>query len=318
MISAQPPAIVVAQQGVPGVPAFPSPTASSAPVSERSLLVAGIDAAVARAKVKTGGKLGVVVLDLGTGVNVARNEDVAFPLASLQALPLSVVAYAAADAGKFEPDTLVEVDAADLVATGSKIAHDFSGGRRAYSFREVIVRMLDGDKTAANVVYRLLGGADAINADLHTIGIDGIVFRTNATGLLDDAASGRTFARGGDNACTPSALATLLGGLESGQILSKPSRTALLAALGRVQGGTGRLRAGLPQGTDFAHEPGTSLTAAGVTDATNDAGIARINRRSVVVVAMLQGARGSEADRDAILASIAQLTYEATRLFPMP
>ena len=300
------------------MPAFPSPTASSVPVSERSLLVAGIGAAVAKAKAKTGGTLGVVVLDLGTGVNVAHNEDIAFPLASLQTLPLAVAAYAAIDAGTFKPGTLVEIEATDVVDAGSPLAHDIAGGRRAYDFRELIVKMLDGDKTAANAVYRTLGGADAINSGFRALGIDGIVFRTNATGLLDDAASGRSFARGGDNACTPSALAMLLGGLENGQLLSKSSRAALLAALGRVHGGAGRLSAGFPQATDFAHESGTSSVVGSVTDATSDAGIARINRRSVVVVAMLQGARGSEADRNAILASIAQLTYEATRLFPMP
>ncbi|MDQ2866080.1 MAG: class A beta-lactamase-related serine hydrolase [Candidatus Eremiobacteraeota bacterium] len=297
-------------------PVFPSPSAT--PVSERSLLSAGLNAIVARAQAKTGGTLGVVIVDLGTGVTVERNGDAAFPLASVHKLALAVCAYAAIDAGTLTTDETVELAPSDIVRTVSPIAPEYARGRRSYAVRELIARMLlESDNTAADALYRLLGGAAGLNDRLRALGIDGIVYRTNEAGLIEDAANGRTFARGGDNAGTPASVASLLGALETGHILSPASRTALLATLGRVQTSPGRLRSGFPPETDLAHKTGTSETIGGTTDATNDAGIARVNRRSIVIVAMLAHARGTSAERDAILASVARLAYDATRLFPM-
>ncbi|HEV7179603.1 MAG TPA: serine hydrolase [Candidatus Baltobacteraceae bacterium] len=290
MIFFAPPVVAA---GVPSVPTpAPRPT-STAPISERSMLDTQLDALSAQALKTTGGTLGVVILDLGSGVRVERNAQMAFPLADLQRLPLAVLTYAAIDSGKVDPN-------------------------RAGEMRDLVARMLGvNDAAAANTLYADLGGADALNALLHAIGIDGVVYRTDEAGLEAQATAGRTFAKGGDNAGSPDAIALMLTGLAKGELLSAPSRTALLDALAAESDSAGRLRGGLPANARFEHEAGTSQTFDGVVDGVSDAGIAHINGRSVILVAMLRGARGTSAERDALLVSVARIANDATRLFPL-
>ncbi len=303
----------------PGAPptAFPLPSPTATSVSERGVLSDGLDSLAARAKQQTGGTLGAVVWDLATGVNIQRNAQLAFPMASVQKLPLAVLTFAAVDSGKLRLDESVELQPRDIVRQVSPIADEYERGRHSYSVRELLTRMLqDSDNTAADAIYRILGGAEALNSSLDAIGIDGIVYRTDEAGLIADAKAGRTFERGGDNAGSPSSIAILLGDLAQGKVLSAESRALLRGMLAQVNTFPGRLRAGFPPKTHVEHKTGTSYTVAGVTDATNDVGIVNVNGRTLVVVAMLHDARGSDAQRDAILASVARVAYEATRLFP--
>lgn len=296
-------------------PIGPSPAPT--PFSERGVLNGGLDALAARVKAQTGGTLGAVIWDLQNGVSVQRNGQQAFPMASVQKLPLAVLAFAAIDAGQFQADQAIAIEPADVVTTVSPLAQEYAKGRRTYSLRELIARMLqDSDNTAADVLYRVLGGAQAINASLTAMGFDGFAYRTNEAGLGADAAAGRTFDRGGDNAGSPSAIALLLGDLAQGRILSETSRAELRGMLAAVNTFPGRLRAGFPGGTHVEHKTGTSMTIAGVTDATNDVGIVTANGRTLVIVAMLHGAKGSDAQRDSLIAAVAQIANDATRLFP--
>ena len=306
---------LIAMQGMPTAVPLPSPTPTS--VSERGVLSDGLDALAARTQQQTGGTLGVVIWDLGTGVNIQRNAELPFPMASVQKLPLAVLTYAAIDNGKLRPDEAIEVQPDDVIRHVSPIAEEYDRGKHTFSVHELLVRMLqDSDNTAADVLYRVLGGSQAINASLDALGLDSIVFRTDEAGLAADAKAGRTFARGGDNAGSPSSIASLLADLAQGRILTADSRNQLRAILSGVNTFPGRLRAGFPPETPLEHKTGTSDTMGGVTDATNDVGIATVNGRTIIVVAMLRGARGTDAERDAILASVARVAYDATRLFP--
>lgn len=279
--------IAMLQAQIPGVPAFPSPPPSISPVSERSLLSDRLDTLVAGARAKTGGTLGVVITDLGTGVTVSQNAESAFSLENVQKLPLAVAAYAAIDAGKLQADGSVDIVPADIAQTSGPIALAYAQGRHEYPARELIARMLtQSDGAAANALYRVLGGSSAINDQLQGLQIDGIVYR-------DDEASSSVDAAG-----TPGSVASMLSALETGRLLNDASRKALLATLDTVQPFPVRSRAGSPENTSVA-------------------AIVRENRRSIVIVAFLRDARGSDAERDSILASVGRLADDATRLFPM-
>ncbi len=308
----------------PAIPSTPAPIVSPAGettspgISERSVLNDRIDQIVADARAKTGGTLGVVVWDLGTNVLVQKNAEQAFPMASVFKLPLAFAAYDAVDRGRLHLDTRITIERSDLVPGVSPIADAYDRGQHAYSVRELLYRMLvDSDNTAADVIYRLIGGADDVNAALRDAGIDAIVVRTNEAGNVANAKAGKTFAQGGDNAGSPSAIALLLADLAQGRVLTQASRTALLDTLARVNTFPGRLRAGLPPNVRLRHKTGTTVAFDGVVDGTNDVGIATINGRDVVIVTMLQGAKGTEAARDAILASVARAASDATRLFSL-
>jgi hypothetical protein len=101
-----------------------------------------------------------------------------------------------------------------------------------------------------------------------------------------------------------------------GKLLTAASTKALLNALGGVNIAPGRLRAGFASDVTLAHVPGTLAGGSGTNIATNDAGVANVNGRMIIVVAMMEGAHGNDASRDAVLASLAKLATQATSANP--
>ncbi len=225
----------------------PAPTVAPTPVSERALLTAGIAQAQDEAR-RLGGTLGVEIVDLGTGVSAGDNETTPFPLANTCKLPLAVAAYDSVDRGVLKLDQMVTTATLE---------------------RWLDAMLADGNATAANVVYGVLGGGIAISGRLHALGFDGIEIRGE-----DDAVG------------TPDAVASLLAGLERGTVLSAESRKHLMSAL--------TFRSGI-----------------------NDAGIAMMHRRAVVIVALLHGVHGTAAQRDAVVAAVARAADEATQAVPI-
>ncbi|MBC5810639.1 MAG: serine hydrolase, partial [Candidatus Eremiobacteraeota bacterium] len=256
-----------------------------------------------------------VVWDLLNDARVGRRTAESFPLQSVVKLGIALAVYDAADRGVLELERPVALEQRDLVFGASRIADDWQRGARGpYRAGALIDRMLiESDNTAADVLYRLVHGKATINAVLARKGITGINVRTNEAGVRADGLAGRTFAKGGDNAGTPDAVASLLAKLQIGTLVSNRSRTRFMNALSASRTGPGRLRAGLPPATPLAHKTGTSGTRDGATDATNDAGIVLINGYGVVIVAFLNGARGSNRDRDAAIAGLARDVYAITR-----
>lgn len=166
--------------------------------------------------------------------------------------------------------------------------------------RGLLARMLDDDDDgAADALLDQLGGSEAANAQLRAIGYQAIFLVPNDSGYA-----------------TPTALAGLLGDIAQGKLLSPVSTKAFLAALGGINLAPGRLRAGFPSSVTLEHVPGTLSGGDGSNIATNDAGIANVNGRTVIVVAMMQGAHGSDASRDALIASLGKLATQATSANP--
>jgi beta-lactamase class A len=301
----------------PFATAQPFVTPQPTPLSERALLADGVERAQALAR-KLGGVLGVEIDDLATGASAQANAGSAFPLASTQKLPLAVLVYDAVDRGTLQLSTSIAIDPADVTTHVSPVGDAYEAGKHAFTVRELLEPMLiESDNTAANAFYRLLGGGAAIDDALHRLRIEGIVIRTNEAGLGDDFRAGRDFAHGGDNAGTPEAFAQLLTMLQRGELLSRASRSQLLGTMAKATTYPGRLRAGFPPGTPVAHKTGTGYAFGDAVDACNDVGIATIGRRDFVVVAFLRGARGTDAQRDAVLAAVGRAAYDAAQAFPL-
>lgn len=296
-------------QLTPTTPAPPTPipvaspitirTATPSPLSERAAISQGIDDAQSRAKT-LGGTLGAVVIDLATGSTASVNADQSLPMQSVQKLPIAVLIYRAIDAGTLQGETSVTIQPGDIVRTVSDVAANYPA-RSQYTISELVALMVENsDNTAANALLRLSGGADSANAALRALNYDGILVDQNDNG----------FAK-------PSALAALLSDLQNGKVLSRASQSALLGMLAKSNTFPGRLRAAFPAGTLVAHKTGTSATSNGVTAATNDVGIVNIAGRTVIIVAMLAGARGDGSQRDAVIAAVGRAVYDATREFPI-
>lgn len=257
------------------------------------------DAASATARTQLHARFGIVVWDVTTGARASVDGDAGFPLASAFKLPLALAVLERVDAGRLTLDERVRVLPADVVTYASAVAEEYAKGRRTFSVEDLVTRMVrDSDNTAADTLYRLVGGARTVNAALRGAGI-----------------------RGGDNAGTPDAYATLLKELAASTRprtgpLRPSSADLLYDAMSASQTGIGRLRAGLPAKTVLLHKTGTSgRFADGSVDATNDAGLALLagGTRKVIVVAFLNGGRGTDEQNDAAIADLARAVVRAIR-----
>lgn len=294
----------------------------AAPQTESARLQAVVSAAAAHAKATLGARFGIEVWDVRTGARAGVHAGDGFPLASTFKLPVAMTVLERVDAGELALDRRVRVLPQDVVTYASDVADDYAKGTRTFTLEDLITRMVrDSDNTAADTLYRIVGGAPAIDAALSRAGIRGFHIRTDEAGLHRDFLAGRPFARGGDNGATPDAYAALLKALivftdpRSGP-LAPSSADLLFSIMSDSQTGAGRLRAGLPAKTRLAHKTGTSgRYPNGAVDATNDAGVAFLSdgARPVIIVAFLNGARGTDDRNDAAIAALARAVASAVR-----
>lgn len=168
------------------------------------------------------------------------------------------------------------------------------------SVETLISRMLlDDDDAATGTLIGMLHGSDAIDTQLHGLHLDGLFVEPQDAGHA-----------------TPFALLTLLREINGGSLLRAQSNAALLGMLAGVQTSPGRLRAGLPARARLEHETGTTSTAGGAGDATDDVGIAEIPGHTLLIVALLRGAHGTQAERDAVIADVARAAVAGATVAP--
>jgi len=294
----------------------------AAPQSEAQRLQTVVTAAATRARATLGARFGIAVWDVKTGARAGAFAGHGFPLASAFKLPLALTVLERVDTGNLNLDQRITVLPQDLITHDSSVYDDYAKGTRTFTVEDLVTRMVrDSDNTSADTLYRVVGGAPAINAALARAGIRGIAIRTDEAGLHRDYVAGRSFARGGDNSATPDAYAALLKELavftdpRTGP-LAPSSADLLFDALSQSQTGIDRLRAGLAPKTTLAHKTGTSgRYPNGAVDAVNDAGIAFLigGARPVIIVAFLNGARGTDAQNDAAIAALARAVARAVR-----
>lgn len=288
---------LLAQVVVPTPPSIATTPPST--ISESAVLDTVVANSVARARAFDG-TLGVVIMDLGTGTQASRNADRALPMQSVQKLPIAVLIYLAIDKGALSADRAVTVEEADLVHHVSAIADNYAR-RQTYSVGDLLDGMLEtSDNTAAKSLLRLLGGVSKANAALATLGYGGITLDPDDNG-----------------SATAHDLARFLQTVNAPGFLSTASQKRLLDQLANATTFPSRLRAGFPPKTRVMHKTGTSYTVDGITDATNDIGIISLGKRTMIIVALLQGSRGDSRLRDGIIAGVARGAYNAALQFPM-
>ncbi|HEY8320444.1 MAG TPA: serine hydrolase, partial [Candidatus Baltobacteraceae bacterium] len=172
----------------------------ASPQTEATRLQAAVTAVAAHAKATSGARFGIAVCDVKTGARAGAYSGQGFPLASAFKLPLAMTVLERVDAGTLALDRRVTVLPHDIVAYASSVAVDYAKGTRTFTLVDLVTRMVrDSDNTAADTLYRIVGGSPAIDAALARAGIAGITVRTDEAGLHRDFVAGRSYARGGDN-----------------------------------------------------------------------------------------------------------------------
>lgn len=248
----------------------------------------------------SGGRLGVAVLDTGSGKSWGYREAERFPFCSTFKLLLAAAVLARVDAGVeklMRPLPYSEVDLLEYapitrahVADGSMMVGELCAAAIQYS-----------DNTAANLLLTSIGGPGALTAWLRAQGDN--VTRLDRTGpTLNTAIKGDE-----RDTTTPEAMLASTQKLVLGNVLSNPSRQQLQDWLMGNTTGDARLRAGLPKDWRVGDKTGT-----GENGASNDVAVIWPKGRApLVVVSFLSETSAKTEVRNATHVEVARAIVAA-------
>jgi beta-lactamase class A len=248
-----------------------------------------------------GARLGVAVIDTGSGARAAHRGGERFPMCSTFKFPLSAAVLHAADRGRLSLDRGVAIRRGDIIANSPVTARHVGGSMRVEALCHAT--MTTSDNAAANLLLPLIGGADGFNAFLRAAG-DRVTRLDRIEPHLNEGEPGDP-----RDTTTPAAMLATMRATLFGPVLSPASRQRLIGWLvANTTGGT-RLRAGLPAGWRVGDKTGTGETSA------NDIGVLwpHPRRAPILVASYLTDARGSQAGRYAVHAEVARAIAAAVR-----
>lgn len=250
---------------------------------------------------KSGGKLGVAVLDTATDRVVGHRLDERFALCStFKALAVAFV-LARVDQGKEHLDRKVVFSKQDLVLPYKATKPHL--GPEGMTIGELCkAAAIYSDSTAANLLLASFGGPAALTAYLRSIG-DSVTRVDNVEPKLNIVKPGELH-----DTTSPRAMAGTMKRLILGDVLSPRSRGLLTDWLvGGQDAATQRLRKGVPTDWRIANKPGTWE---GIS--TNDVGVIwPPHRPPVIVAAYLGHAPGSIKSQEAVLADVARCVCDS-------
>ncbi|MDJ0388874.1 class A beta-lactamase [Roseomonas sp. E05] len=248
----------------------------------------------ARIEAAHGGRLGVAVLDTGSGRRAGHRQEERFPLTSTFKLLAAGAVLARVDAGQERLDRRIRF-AREALVTYSPVTGKHAGGAGMTMAEICEAAITLSDNTAGNLMLNSLGGPAGLTNWLRRLG-DGVT-------RLDRMETALNEARPGDprDTTSPAAMLADLRALTSGKALSDASRAQLRAWLRANRTGDACLRARLPRGWQVEDK-----TGAGANGTRNDVGLLcpPDGGAPVLVAAYLTGSPAESAGRDAVLAEV--------------
>lgn len=229
-----------------------------------------------------GGKLGVAMLDSGSGATWTHRADERFALCSTFKLPLAAATLAQVDAGRWRLSDTLPLRSDDLAAAGhapvtrSRLRH----GRMTLA-ELAEAAQVHSDNGATNLLLHHLGGAEGPQALTRWLRNQG-----DAVTRVDrfEPEMNRVLPGEVRDTSSPAAFAATVLRLCTGTVLKPDSRARLLGWMQVTQTGKMRLRAGLPASWRAGDKTGTGF-AANLPDRINDVCIFWPPKRAPVVVA---------------------------------
>lgn len=241
-------------------------------ITRRSVLLAGLlplpasaADALAMLERRAGGRLGVALLDTGSGRRWVHRGDERFGLCSTFKLPLAGAVLQAVDQGRLRADARLPLRLSERVhhmpATEAWLAR---GWATPLALAEAA--QITSDNLAANVLLRALGGPEAFTGWLRAQG-DPVTRIDRYEPALNRVLPGDT-----RDTSSPAAFADTVARLCTGDTLQAPSRARLIAWMVATQTGGSRLRAGLPAAWRAGDKTGTGFSP-GLPDRINDVAV---------------------------------------------
>ncbi|MEJ7687474.1 MAG: class A beta-lactamase [Variovorax sp.] len=243
----------------------------------------------------SGGRLGVSLLDTGTGRRAAHRADERFPMCSTFKFLAAALVLARVDQGKERLDRRVVFAASDLVSY-SPVTEKLVGGGGMTIAELCEAAITRSDNTAGNLMLASFGGPGGFTTYMRSIG--------DTRTRLDRIETELNEARPGDprDTTTPAAMQGSMQKILLGNTLSQGSRAQLLQWLDANKTGDLRLRAGLPPDWKVGDKTGS-----GDNGAACDIAILRPPERGpILVAAYLTETTASMAVRNATFASVGE------------
>ncbi|MGI0523880.1 class A beta-lactamase [Rhizobium giardinii] len=199
---------------------------------------------------RTGGRLGVSVLDTKSNVSFGHRQDERFAMCSTFKALAAAFVLARVDKGQETLRRRIVVSKADLHAHSPVAEKHVGDGMTVGELCDAAVTY--SDNAAANLILASFGGPAGLTAWLRSIG--------DETTRLDRTEPALNEAKPGDprDTTTPAAMMRTLGKLLLEDVLSPSSRDQFAAWLVANRTGDRRLRAGLPTNWTIGEKTGTS------------------------------------------------------------
>lgn len=248
----------------------------------------------------TGARLGVAVLDTGTGALTGHRLDDRFAMCSVFKWLAAAHVLRRVDQGQESLGRRVPFGR-DALLSWSPVTEKHADGNGMTLAELCHATVTVSDNAAANLILKTLGGPAGLTAFVRQHG--------DTVTRLDRWEPDLNEAQPGDERDTssPRAMAGLLRELVLGQALSANGRRQLTEWLQATDTNRKRLAAGLPTGWRVGSKTGT-----GGQGTTNDVGVYWPPGRAPVVVAVfLTQCKASLAAREAAIARVAESVFKA-------
>jgi len=255
------------------------------------------------------GRVGVAVVAMDDSAMVTIDGHGHYPMQSVYKFPVALAVLSRVDSGILSLDQKLHLTGADLRPnTWSPLREKYPGDSASVWLDEVLKYTVSlSDNNGCDILFRLVGGPAVVDRYIHALGVSDIAIVATEQEMQSD----RTVpAR---NWSTPAAMAQLLYLFGRGDVLSEASTEYLWQLMVGTRTGPHRLKGQLPDDALVAHKTGSSGTdASGMTPATNDVGIMQLpDGRRVGIVVYVADSSADEATRDAVIATIARIVWDA-------
>ncbi len=212
------------------------PAPSTQTAAARPTALDRLRAAVERITTSVSATWGIYIKSLDTGEELAINADQPMDTMSVIKIPLMVEVFEQVKAGKLSLSDRYTLAAADVLP-GTGVLRSLEPGAVVTVKDLVTLMIIVSDNTATDVLYRLVGGPEAVNARMVALGLTKTRAVASARAWFDalNAERDRTkFHREGRHPfglSTPREIGELLERMERGTLVDKASSDQMLRIL---------------------------------------------------------------------------------------
>jgi beta-lactamase class A len=255
--------------------------------------------------------VGVSIIGKNGKDTVSINGDRRFPMQSVFKFHIALAVLSEIDKGKLSLDQKIEIKKDELLPADfwSPLRDENPGGGIFTIERLIQYSVSHSDNTACDVLIRLIGTPETVEAYIRKSGINDIQITFNEEEM--QAKWGNMF----QNWTTPKAASETLKLFyeNKNNLLSKSSYDFFWKTNKETTTGRNRIRGQLPEGTVVAHKTGWSGTnkETGITAAVNNIGIVFLPDGEYFIISVFVSESKENFDtNEKIVADIAKATYD--------